>query len=164
MNGIEYDTPPSSLLSAPTSTSKTASGPEPSQEEEYEPYDTQLASKLQSLYASLESETLAVAELRRHAPLQAAALLREQLDREYAMDVDAGEVKDEEERAVRGGIGKPERGDEGVLKTGLEDLPLERRREMERNWEVALDELSRLKGVSLQLFDSSLVLFEVPLS
>lgn len=96
--------------------------------------------------------------------MQAAALLREQLDREYAMDVDAGEVKDEEERAVRGGIGKPERGDEGVLKTGLEDLPLERRREMERNWEVALDELSRLKGVSLQLFDSSLVLFEVPLS
>lgn len=164
MNGLEYDALPPALVSAPPSSSslcKHQSGPgranQQSQsqsstnlreeEEEYEPYDVQLASRLQSLYATLESETLAVAELRRYAPLQAANLLREQLEQECVLGVDVDEVKNDEEN-VEGGKGGTAGGGQEKLRTGLEDLSLERRREMERNWEVGLEELRRLKGVS----------------
>jgi len=47
-------------------------GPEEDEGVEYEPYDARLASKLQSLYLALESETMAVARLRREAPRRAA--------------------------------------------------------------------------------------------
>lgn len=143
VNGLEYDALPPQLSSAPQQKQKTK--PKDEDEDEYEAYDTQLASKLQSLYAALESETLAVAELRRHAPVQAAHLLRAQLDQEYGVGGDAALIKDEgDDIALDGKVLRHDR-EGSTLKTGLEEVPPERRVEMARNWQAALDELSRLK-------------------
>ncbi|EGE01914.1 hypothetical protein TEQG_00956 [Trichophyton equinum CBS 127.97] len=86
---------------------------------EYEPFDTELAARLTSLYAQLESLTTTVAQMRRDAPLKAAkayeealnnALLHdddeddEDIDEDFEVDdvpVDAGmdeEQRQEEER------------------------------------------------------------------
>ncbi|KAI9843085.1 MAG: hypothetical protein M1837_006630 [Sclerophora amabilis] len=78
VNGLE---PPSSL------TQSLSQEPE-----EYEPYDSRLATKLQSLYATLESHSHAVAALRRDAPVQAAHAWRESFANEM----------DEEEAVIAG--------------------------------------------------------------
>ncbi|KAI9886641.1 MAG: hypothetical protein M1823_001555 [Watsoniomyces obsoletus] len=55
---------------------------QPHEQDNYEPYDAHLATRLQTLYSTLESETLALAELRRTAPLEAAETIRLELERE----------------------------------------------------------------------------------
>jgi len=59
-------------LPAPSTATATASQTGEEDGVEYEPYDARLASKLQSLYLALESETMAIARLRREAPRRAA--------------------------------------------------------------------------------------------
>ncbi|KAI9754886.1 MAG: hypothetical protein M1815_005385 [Lichina confinis] len=153
VNGLEYEALPPQLLSAPQQQQqqqqqqqrKVKPADADDTDDEFEAYDTQLAAKLQNLYAALESETLAVAELRRHAPVQAAHLLRAQLDQEYGVAGDAALIKDESHDAELDGKVLRDDGGGSTLRTGLEDLPSERRVEMARNWQAALDELSRLK-------------------
>ncbi len=167
------------------------------EEELYEPYDARLATRLQSLHSTLESETLALAELRRNAPLQAAEVIRLELEREAQNDhrhfvstipstskstvtATAGttglrstakqdeeqqqkatmkdENEEEQEETKKGDI-KMSNADDDVDVVDLELLrdvlpPGERRREMERNWGRALEELIQLKGVSTNSLSS----------
>lgn len=58
----------------------------PTETVEYEPYDRQLAARVTSLYAQLESLTTAVAQLRRDAPARAAKEYGEQLSRALVAD------------------------------------------------------------------------------
>ncbi|MCJ1362302.1 hypothetical protein MMC16_001405 [Acarospora aff. strigata] len=67
------------------------------EEIEYEPYDPRLATKLQSLYLSLEAETTAVAKMRRDVPAKAAALWKEA----YAYTIETEAEVQREEEAVK---------------------------------------------------------------
>ncbi|EZG01597.1 hypothetical protein H106_08239 [Trichophyton rubrum CBS 735.88] len=53
---------------------------------EYEPFDTELAARLTSLYAQLESLTTTVAQMRRDAPLKAAKAYEEALNNALSHD------------------------------------------------------------------------------
>lgn len=64
---------------------------------EYEPYDTELASRVTSLYAQLESLTTTVAQLRRDAPGRAAKEYAEKLSRALEDDDEYEEEKEDEE-------------------------------------------------------------------
>ncbi|KZF21913.1 hypothetical protein L228DRAFT_262024 [Xylona heveae TC161] len=76
INGMDVDSSPE--LAGLWTGNGTGNGPEGREIEdekksEYEPFDTRLSSRLQSLSAALERETLALAALRREAPARAAA-------------------------------------------------------------------------------------------
>ncbi|KAF7172300.1 hypothetical protein CNMCM5623_004539 [Aspergillus felis] len=68
---------------------------QPTETIEYEPYDTELAARVTSLYAQLESLTTTVAQLRRDAPARAAKAYAEQLRKAIEEDEeDTGEDED----------------------------------------------------------------------
>ncbi|PTU17411.1 hypothetical protein P175DRAFT_0486860 [Aspergillus ochraceoroseus IBT 24754] len=73
-----------------------ASFTEPAETVEYEAYDTDLAARVTSLYAQLESLTTTVAQLRRDAPGKAAKLYAEELKKSIEKE-DEDEDEDEEE-------------------------------------------------------------------
>ncbi len=111
---------------------------------------------MQSLHATLEAETLALAQIRREAPQRAAQDFRDEFEREMKLlddDDDVGDngqvIKDE-----KGGSGvEDKRLGEDVVEgmaapLNLDDFRLERQQEVERTWDEGLRELVRLKGVS----------------
>ncbi|KAI9827629.1 MAG: hypothetical protein M1819_006918 [Sarea resinae] len=86
--------------------------------EEYEPYNPNLATRLQSLHAQLERETLRLATLRADAPAAAAAAYREKFLASLAADDDV--FKAQARDASRGPPGlAPHKGEEG--EDGRED-------------------------------------------
>lgn len=64
---------------------------------EYEPYDTELASRVTSLYAQLESLTTTVAQLRREAPRNAAKSYADALNKVLQEENEEARRLDEEE-------------------------------------------------------------------
>ncbi|KAI9754080.1 MAG: glyceraldehyde-3-phosphate dehydrogenase 1 [Chaenotheca gracillima] len=157
VNGLD---PPSSLTESLSE-----------QPEEYEPFDGRLATKLQSLYATLESHSHSVAALRREAPANAAAAWRES----FAGEMDEDDAAFERARARIAQL-RPQGADtnemdgtkveEGTLGAGVasDTLPppppldwqsllqdegsglLLRREEIEKTWGISLEELEALKG------------------
>lgn len=128
INGIDQTTNNSSLLKESTA--------EEEEEEHYERYDHQLAQRVQSLYATLETETLGLAQLRREAPVRAAKEFRERFE---------GEMREEDERWEEekdAGVV----GEEGLL--DWEGLRLERDGDVRRTWGEGLEGLMGLKTVS----------------
>lgn len=89
---------------------------------EYEPYDARLASKLQSLYLALESETMAVARLRREAPRRAAEGWRARFLEGEGGRGGAGEGEDGERMEVdsEGAVGDVGSGMEMGMGMGME--------------------------------------------
>lgn len=67
----------------------------PTETVEYEPYDSELASRVTALYAQLESLTTSVAQLRRDAPRKAAEGYAAQLAQ--VMKIEEGEEEEDEE-------------------------------------------------------------------
>ncbi|KAJ5989048.1 hypothetical protein N7481_004258 [Penicillium waksmanii] len=63
---------------------------------EYEPYDSELASRVTALYAQLESLTTGVAQLRRDAPRKAAKEYAQQLAQVMKTEEEAADEEDEE--------------------------------------------------------------------
>ena len=93
INGM--DSSSSSLFQSPTAFNTTETV-------EYEPFDTQLAARVTSLYAQLESLTTTVAQLRRDAPARAVKEYGDQLKKALLEDDDdnnADEAHAEAERA-----------------------------------------------------------------
>ncbi|EEA27731.1 hypothetical protein TMatcc_003972 [Talaromyces marneffei ATCC 18224] len=92
INGLEFDSASVSASASASKDSGDAPFPFPSafsapnETIEFEPYDGNLASRVSSLYAQLESLTTTVAQLRRDAPGKAAKIyaanLREALEKE----------------------------------------------------------------------------------
>ncbi|KAF7121582.1 hypothetical protein CNMCM5793_009052 [Aspergillus hiratsukae] len=84
---------------------------QPTETIEYEPYDTELAARVTSLYAQLESLTTTVAQLRRDAPARAAKAYAEQLRK--AIEEDEEDIDEDGDEGVDGGDGSEnENGDE----------------------------------------------------
>ncbi|CAI7609522.1 unnamed protein product [Penicillium pancosmium] len=63
---------------------------------EYEPYDSELASRVTALYAQLESLTTGVAQLRRDAPRKAAKEYAQQLAQVMKTEEEAADEEEEE--------------------------------------------------------------------
>ncbi|RAO64222.1 uncharacterized protein BHQ10_000234 [Talaromyces amestolkiae] len=117
INGLEFD---SASISASTSknngnNNSTGDAPfpfpsafsAPNETIEYEPYDGNLASRVSSLYAQLESLTTTVAQLRRDAPGKAAKMyaanLRGVLEREDEEFDEQQQQQKRKRRRVEGG-------------------------------------------------------------
>jgi kinetochor protein Mis14/NSL1 len=82
INGLDASPALLAPLAHATSTALASLAPSnPDAEPVYEPYDAALAERLRALYASLEAETMRVAELRREAPGRAVGVWVEQLGR-----------------------------------------------------------------------------------
>lgn len=79
---------------------------------EYEPYDTELAARVTSLYAQLESLTTTVAQLRRDAPKRAAKTYADALTK--ALEEDDAEAERLDRQAEQGAL---DRGDKDVEMT-----------------------------------------------
>ncbi|KAF7506001.1 hypothetical protein GJ744_012348 [Endocarpon pusillum] len=101
----------------------------------YEPYDPRLSTKLASLYAELERETLAVSQLRRTAPAEGARMVGEAL---------LGSIKEDEERNHAEGLGDDGQAAEPGLK--LDPLPEGWSEETAEMYERGLADLTRLAG------------------
>ncbi|MCJ1256351.1 hypothetical protein MMC24_004172 [Lignoscripta atroalba] len=139
INGL--DASPSLLTPPPSLPLSKSSDPTTAGEEDdpnYEPYDTRLAGKLRTLYATLESETTRVAELRREAPAAAARAYVERLKDE--MGAEERNVEAMRERALR--VGR----EEGAK--GLRDVKIAREDVMLGSWERGLEGLSTLSGLT----------------
>ncbi|ERF70766.1 hypothetical protein EPUS_05118 [Endocarpon pusillum Z07020] len=134
----------SNIITHPTTTSSSAisntqpqSHPEAEREGvhfSYEAYDPRLSTKLASLYAELERETLAVSQLRRTAPAEGARMVGEALLRS---------IKEDEERNHTESFSDGQ-GAEGRLK--LDPLPEGWREETAEMYERGLADLRRLAG------------------
>jgi Kinetochore protein Mis14 like len=123
--------------SASTCTIKSQPQQEPEREGihfSYEPYDPRLSTKLASLYADLERETLAVSQLRRTAPAEGAKAGGEALLRSIEED----QQRDDEAKERHAGEGS------GGLK--LEPLPGGWSEEVAEMYERGLGDLRRLGG------------------
>lgn len=123
-----------------SSTSASNAQPRPQNEIEregihfsYEAYDPRLATKVASLYAELERQTLAVSQLRRTAPSEGARAEGEALLRSIKAD-------EEMDQGESFGDGKEDRG----LK--LEPLPDGWSEEVAEMYERCLEDLRRLGG------------------
>jgi kinetochor protein Mis14/NSL1 len=123
------------------SASKSTIQPQPRQEAEregihfsYEPHDPRLSTKLASLYADLERETLAVSQLRRTAPAEGAKAGGEALLRSIEED----HQRDDEAKERHAGEGS------GGLK--LEPVPGGWSEEVAEMYERGLADLRRLGG------------------
>ncbi|EAW21571.1 uncharacterized protein NFIA_067380 [Aspergillus fischeri NRRL 181] len=92
---------------------------QPTETIEYEPYDTELAARVTSLYAQLESLTTTVAQLRRDAPARAAKAYAEQLRKAIAED----EENMDEDEDVDGEAGNEDE-NEDADGEGEEDVPM----------------------------------------
>ncbi|GFF60396.1 kinetochore protein mis14 [Aspergillus udagawae] len=90
---------------------------QPTETIEYEPYDTELAARVTSLYAQLESLTTTVAQLRRDAPARAAKAYAEQLKK--AIEEDEEDMDEDED--VDGEHGTENEDGDGE---GEEDVPM----------------------------------------
>ncbi|GIK01431.1 hypothetical protein Aspvir_005467 [Aspergillus viridinutans] len=90
---------------------------QPTETIEYEPYDTELAARVTSLYAQLESLTTTVAQLRRDAPARAAKAYAEQL--RNAIEEDEEDMNEDED--VDGEDGNENEDGNGE---GEEDIPM----------------------------------------
>ncbi|KAI9788100.1 MAG: hypothetical protein M1816_007232 [Peltula sp. TS41687] len=108
-------------------------------EEQYEAYDAALATRVQMLYGMLEAETLALAQLRREAPLRAAARWRERFEAEVRGVDEVWERERREEEEEEEEEGKTDGG------LDLDALRVQREREVEETWGRGLEGLSRLK-------------------
>lgn len=113
-------------LPAPSRSTSTSTASQTGEEDgvEYEPYDARLASKLQSLYLALESETMAVARLRREAPRRAAEgwrarFLEGEEGRGRAAEGEDGERMEVDSEGAVGDVGS---GMEVGMEMGLEGL------------------------------------------
>jgi Kinetochore protein Mis14 like len=135
--------PTTSDHSAKTTTSaSTRTIPSPSQQEsereginfQYEAYDPRLSTKLASLYAELEKETLAVSQLRRTAPAEGARLEGDALLRT---------IQEEGKLDIAGSSGDGIEGDESLK---LDPLPDSWREEVGEMYERGLGDLRRLGG------------------
>ncbi|RHZ67556.1 uncharacterized protein CDV56_109588 [Aspergillus thermomutatus] len=94
---------------------------QPTETIEYEPYDTELAARVTSLYAQLESLTATVAQLRRDAPARAAKAYADQLSK--AIEEDEEDIDEDED--VDGGDGNENEDGDGERKgQGEEDVPM----------------------------------------
>ncbi|GFG02020.1 kinetochore protein mis14 [Aspergillus lentulus] len=92
---------------------------QPTETIEYEPYDTELAARVTSLYAQLESLTTTVAQLRQDAPARAAKAYAEQLRK--AIEEDEEDM--EKDADVDGEYGHENRNEDGDGE-GEEDVPM----------------------------------------
>ncbi|KAI9831197.1 MAG: hypothetical protein M1826_003862 [Phylliscum demangeonii] len=90
INGIDAALPP------PAATSGSSSSRRMIDRAEYAPYDPELATRVQALYAALEAETVALAHLRRDAPARAAEQVRRAFDRDQAVREEEGEEEEVE--------------------------------------------------------------------
>ena len=127
INGL--DASDSVLVPNPPQTHST-----PDAKQNYEPYDPRLAAKVRSLYATLETETTRVAELRREAPPKAVGLYVVKLRAEM----------EEEQRRVENAklkVAKLESLD------GL-NVKFERAAEVAVSWERGVEELDGLRGIT----------------
>ncbi|PKX92010.1 uncharacterized protein P174DRAFT_444022 [Aspergillus novofumigatus IBT 16806] len=96
---------------------------QPTETIEYEPYDTELAARVTSLYAQLESLTTTVAQLRRDAPARAAKAYAEQLRKAIEEDEDDMDADDDVD-AEAGNENGNEDGNEDGDGEGEEDVPM----------------------------------------
>ncbi|KAF4281010.1 hypothetical protein KXW98_002264 [Aspergillus fumigatus] len=94
---------------------------QPTETIEYEPYDTELAARVTSLYAQLESLTTTVAQLRRDAPARAAKAYAEQLRK--AIEEDEEDMYEDEDVDGEAGYGI-ENGNQDADGEGEEDVPM----------------------------------------
>ncbi len=154
INGNDVPTPPQNLSSAlpsttsnshvhipdpKTPTSNTQPPPPPEAEREgidfaYEAYDPRLSTKLASLYAELERETLAVSQLRRTAPAEGAKMVGEALLR--SIEEEEQEARDHREHLRNG-----QEVQEGLR---LDPLPGDWSEETAEMYERGLADLRRL--------------------
>lgn len=104
----------------------------------YELYDAKLAAKLRDLYAQLETETTAVAQLRRDAPPQAAQLYLDHLRSEIAQH-DADWPTRRAELLQRAAAQR---------KNGLENVKVDRHENVKLAWDGANTDLDRLRAVT----------------
>ena len=117
---------------------------------EFEAYDHDLATRVQSLYASLEAETLALAQLRREAPIKAAVALREQMESDMKAEDERWATtlkqEQEEETVVKEEQNHQETSNQDSI---FDTLRIERLDQIEKTWGTSLDGLLRLKGVRI---------------
>jgi Kinetochore protein Mis14 like len=138
-NSISHAALPTTTATASISASTPQPPPQQEAEREgihfsYEPYDPRLSTKLASLYADLERETLAVSQLRRTAPAEGAKAGGEALLRSIEED----HQRDDEAKKRYAGEGS------GGLK--LEPLPGRWSEEVAEMYERGLGDLRRLGG------------------
>ena len=134
INGL--DASPSILYPSSTTTSSEPADPsaiDPN-DPSYEPYDSRLAGKLRELYATLETETTRVAELRREAPGTAAKAYVERLRK--GMDEREKEVEERRREA------------EKMASGGLEGVGIERVDNVAENWAKGKDGLEKLRAIT----------------
>lgn len=125
INGLEFD---SASISASKNNTEDAPFPFPSafsapnETIEYEPYDGNLASRVSSLYAQLESLTTTVAQLRRDAPGKAAKMyaanLRGVLEKE---DEEFDEQQQQQQKRKRRRVEGEKDGDGDMNMEGHDD-------------------------------------------
>ncbi|MCJ1319714.1 hypothetical protein MMC15_005050 [Xylographa vitiligo] len=127
INGID-----ASAAHLAPSTAALTSAAEDDATANYEDYDPALAAKVRALYATLESETTRVAELRREAPAKAAGAFVERLGREVA---------EEEGRVEAGRRWAVEEGERVVLGVEVD-------KRVGEGWERGLSGLEGLKGIT----------------
>ncbi|KAJ5792945.1 Kinetochore Mis14 [Penicillium pulvis] len=108
---------------------------------EYEPYDTELASRVTTLYAQLESLTTTVAQQRRDAPRQAAKDYAAQL-MQVLKDEDEDDDIDEKDAQTTGGAGEDKDGamdvdaGDGSTKPKETEKSHSRRNRPDPSWEL----------------------------
>ena len=112
----------------PPATSASEALTAPAETVEYEAFDTNLAARVTSLYAQLESLTTTVAQLRRDAPRRAAGMYAEELGRVLETD------EEDESGVPEEGVEKIEEGDGDVEMSDL--VPGRRRKSARPDWKI----------------------------
>ncbi|KAI9822310.1 MAG: hypothetical protein M1827_000028 [Pycnora praestabilis] len=132
---------------------KSLSDPSSQEPEEFEPYDARLASRVQTLYSALESETLRVTALRREAPsLASSTFISSFTSQSAAEDVAVrqredrilkkGKGDDDNDKGGGGGSDSDTNNSDAVLDMGR----LERWDEVEEMYGRGVEGLGRLRG------------------
>ena len=112
----------------PPATSASEALTAPAETVEYEAFDTNLAARVTSLYAQLESLTTTVAQLRRDAPRRAAGMYAEELGRVLETD------EEDESGVPEEGVEKIEEGDGDVQMSDV--VPGRRRKPARPDWKI----------------------------
>ena len=115
----------------PPATSASEALTAPAETVEYEAFDTNLAARVTSLYAQLESLTTTVAQLRRDAPRRAAGMYAEELGRVLEGDEEVGEG---DNGVPEEGVEKIEEGDGDVQMSDV--VPGRRRKPARPDWKI----------------------------